>query len=573
MPALSISVPFPIFNDRDGQPLDNGYVYIGTPYLDPQINPVQVYFDEALTIPAYQPLRTINGYVSNAGTPAQLYVNGVNFSIKVLDKDANLVYTFANGTGINPNASGVQYDPAGVGAVSTTVQAKLRQTVSVKDFGAVGDGVTNDTTAFNNAKNYVQSVKGVLRIPSGTYRLQSAMDFTANDTDWYFDAGSILKLVDTQATTSFITFTSPTNQRIFGMRVNGNRPIQNATLFGEDNCAVLVVNATNCLFSCIEIINSPAKGFALVSTPAGYNRDVSIVNFTGANCVEQVLIVDGNNITGFFERIVIDNVKIGATSGFGLCLNDGAGQISVSNVIAEINNTIADAIYIRDSFDIQLSNIRGSSARNGIGIERLNGFTGRIEMSNVCGEFNEQNGIIFIGAENITATSIAGLNNKDAGINITQTGGSYRSKKINISNCSAYDNRGGSAQQDYGVLASAVDDCIIGDLIAYGNTVRNLSILRATTSNVLANTLQSVSVTTGAIASGADATITVTWPLAFEDDQIIIESLYVLVGTSSLSLQILHVIAITQAAIQVKVRNVGASTFTGTLTASAYRKS
>ena len=98
MPALSVSVPFPVFQNRDGQPLDNGYVYIGTVNLDAQTNPVQVYFDEALTIPAAQPLRTINGYVSNAGTPAQLYVNAVNFSIKLLDAKGTFVYSFNNGT-------------------------------------------------------------------------------------------------------------------------------------------------------------------------------------------------------------------------------------------------------------------------------------------------------------------------------------------------------------------------------------------------------------------------------------------------------------------------------------------
>ena len=166
MPALSINVPFPVFQDRDGQPLDNGYVYIGTPYLDPQTNPVQVYFDEALTIPAAQPLRTINGYVSNAGTPAQLYVNGVNFSIKVLDSKANLVYSFPDGSGISPNASGVVYDPAGAGAVATTVQAKLRETVSVKDFGAVGDGVADDTAAIASAHATGKPVF----YPYGTYK-------------------------------------------------------------------------------------------------------------------------------------------------------------------------------------------------------------------------------------------------------------------------------------------------------------------------------------------------------------------------------------------------------------------
>lgn len=40
------------------------------------------------------------------------------------------------------------YVPAGTGAVATTVQTKLRESVSVKDFGAVGDGVADDTAAF-----------------------------------------------------------------------------------------------------------------------------------------------------------------------------------------------------------------------------------------------------------------------------------------------------------------------------------------------------------------------------------------------------------------------------------------
>lgn len=45
----------------------------------------------------------------------------------------------------------VSYLPSGTGAVATTVQTKLRESVSVKDFGAVGDGTTDDTAAVQAA--------------------------------------------------------------------------------------------------------------------------------------------------------------------------------------------------------------------------------------------------------------------------------------------------------------------------------------------------------------------------------------------------------------------------------------
>jgi hypothetical protein len=147
MSALSIQVPFPVFQDRDGQPLDNGYVWIGESNLNPQTNPVVAYYDSALTIVAAQPLRTINGYISRAGSPAQVYVDAANFSILVQDSKGSMVYNFPDGTGISPDASGVAYDPPFTGGVPTTVEDKLAQVVSLKDFGAVGDYTTDDTAA------------------------------------------------------------------------------------------------------------------------------------------------------------------------------------------------------------------------------------------------------------------------------------------------------------------------------------------------------------------------------------------------------------------------------------------
>jgi hypothetical protein len=58
---------------------------------------------------------------------------------------------------------------SGTGAVARTVQAKLRDTVSVKDFGAVGDGVADDTAAFTSALAYIAATGNPVFLPQGIY--------------------------------------------------------------------------------------------------------------------------------------------------------------------------------------------------------------------------------------------------------------------------------------------------------------------------------------------------------------------------------------------------------------------
>jgi hypothetical protein len=83
------------------------------------------------------------------------------------------------------NASQVTYNPAGANAVATNVQAKLRQIVSVKDFGAVGDGATNDTVAIQNAINYVAGLpqvpsKPTIYFPAGRYLITNTLQLAAD---------------------------------------------------------------------------------------------------------------------------------------------------------------------------------------------------------------------------------------------------------------------------------------------------------------------------------------------------------------------------------------------------------
>jgi len=113
MSALSIQPPYPAFAGADGQPLENGYIWIGTVNLSPQTNQIAVYWDSALTIPAPQPIRTLNGYPSRNGTPTRFYAAS-DYSIQVLDSKGSVVYTSLNGNfasgsvATNATGNGVQ---------------------------------------------------------------------------------------------------------------------------------------------------------------------------------------------------------------------------------------------------------------------------------------------------------------------------------------------------------------------------------------------------------------------------------------------------------------------------------
>jgi len=65
----------------------------------------------------------------------------------------------------------VGFIQAGAGAVLRTMQSKAREIVSVTDFGAAADGITDDTAAFNAALTAAKSVT----IPPGTYLLASSV--------------------------------------------------------------------------------------------------------------------------------------------------------------------------------------------------------------------------------------------------------------------------------------------------------------------------------------------------------------------------------------------------------------
>lgn len=131
--------PFELYFGQDGRPIGAGSLYIGVAGLDPQIHPVDVFYDREMTVPAMQPLNISGGYVWNCCAPTKVFAAPADYSLKVLGKNGEQVFYCQNVEHLD-EASRIGYLAPFTGAQLRTQSDKNAESVSIKDFGAIGDG-------------------------------------------------------------------------------------------------------------------------------------------------------------------------------------------------------------------------------------------------------------------------------------------------------------------------------------------------------------------------------------------------------------------------------------------------
>lgn len=160
------------FLDDNANPLTGGLLYT---YAAGTTTPLATYTSSSGSTPNTNPI-----VLDAAGRVSQEVWLTTTSDYKFILKNSTGVTIWTKDDipgGLSSDA--VTFLQDGTGADERTVQSKLRDVVSVKDFGAVGNGIADDTAAVHEAFNYAVANQREVYFPAGTYRVTSGYTMSA----------------------------------------------------------------------------------------------------------------------------------------------------------------------------------------------------------------------------------------------------------------------------------------------------------------------------------------------------------------------------------------------------------
>jgi len=425
------------------------------------------------------------------------------------------------------NSSNVIYNEQGTGAVNRTVQDKLQESVSVKDFGAIGDGVTDDTAAFQAAINSLPAVGGTVIIPNGGWwRIEGTLNITVSCTIQGQGVNNITNLIKTTSTnTSFfnvtasgvsiqnlcMTYSLTTTDGLYAVVTTNNASefkMYDVTIFGG-TCGVFLSSNYFRLEDVKVRDYKPTTGIGFTVNTVGVADGIGEL----LGCIT---ITAGGAFSPFAGLKIVQGVGLTITdcqfaqSGISIAMlptsTSAVTSVGISNCYLDTSNN--GALYIDNSAGgliqrIRIENCWLSSAINSAGIRVISGSSvgGLISDGNEFYLNNNgieiDNGAVVAGlmvdscvfSQNTTADITIGTGTSQFYVNNCFTGawGNLTASPVGL-----YINSGCS------------------NFTVIGNSLHNFTDLSGSSFSVVANNLGVASHTTGSVTLSSGTSITVT---------------------------------------------------------------
>jgi hypothetical protein len=254
------------------------------------------------------------------------------------------------------DSSLVTYIPAGAGATQRTVQAKLRDVVNVKDFGAVGNGTTDDTAAIQTAINSGYS----LVFPAGTYlcnNLTQSTSFQRFYANGFVNLSKNANGVLLSSTGSYVQFHGI---QFLGTGFTGNNVEATGNAFALINCSSFGTpgRAVKCTGNRVSIIGTCGSYTTTDTSGTGYEIEIGVSGT--ATLYHELRGVYSSTATGGIKLIDTGSQwivggqfgKLYIASGTSPAGSNG-GIVSACRIIGDVTVELSNSVFIGNQFSTQ----------------------------------------------------------------------------------------------------------------------------------------------------------------------------------------------------------------------------
>lgn len=293
------------------------------------------------------------------GNPAKV-IKGVDINTEFTAIETAIATKYDSATlGTSGGSALVGFLPAGTGAVATTVQTKLREFVSVNDFGASSSASAATNTAAIALAS--ASAKSLYFPDAGIYQISGPI-LPASNTEWFSHGQATIQYT---TNTCLIDATSVSNWKMHGLVIDGNY-----TAYASGNAATTPWGVRTDASDNIEIYSNHFKNLYRIGVYVGHQ------SLTPSTAV----IVRDN----LFEDIGSTSDAIAGT-GMAIAVSSANGVIIKDNIIRRVTGLTSATAGIDVEVsqnnvlctNIEICGNQIHTVNNSYGIQAtLNAFTG-----------------------------------------------------------------------------------------------------------------------------------------------------------------------------------------------------
>ena len=327
----------------------------------------------------------LNGAVGQKGDKGDQGVQGPtgiqgNTGTFGLSAGTGIIITTSGNTSTIFATTGITFTQSGSGAVARTIDSKLKDVFSVKDFGAVGDGVTDDKNAIQTALNAMFGFTGIssgtIYFPYGTYKINTAVSATVNKDIKLLGDNATIKHGGTVGAGSFLTLNGATHyihleNIIFDGDSRTSRIFQSYS--SAQSTARILIN--NCQFLNTFAPGPPSESVSLGCYIEGGFKSVTLTNslfknilrapggLTGGGC-QAFCVVNRDAEPTYAEWVnvtnnVFENILTGTSGGDTSKNSDADGVVLFGGRTYGVNTIPASSIVANNKF----TNCQGRSIK------------------------------------------------------------------------------------------------------------------------------------------------------------------------------------------------------------------